>query len=140
MHPRRPGRQGRTQDVPRGSCRLLRPGSSTWAQAHQVVRPGGLMVAATINRFAPLHDILSTGLCFDAAHRPRTGSAAGDGRPNPSALAGDVRPVATPGTPSRHTEPKAHGRPAHRVRSPAGTPTAPTARRSLTGKRCLPRH
>ncbi|MGW7525822.1 class I SAM-dependent methyltransferase [Streptomyces sp. NPDC054783] len=49
-------------------------------EACRVVRPGGLVAAATINRYAPLHDVLSTGLCFDAEHRPQIQAAVGDGR------------------------------------------------------------
>ncbi|MFD8393911.1 hypothetical protein ACFV2N_33070 [Streptomyces sp. NPDC059680] len=40
------------------------------------------MVGATINRYAPLHDNLSTGLRLDAEHRPRI-EAAADGRMRP---------------------------------------------------------
>ncbi|MQY37337.1 hypothetical protein SRB17_53410 [Streptomyces sp. RB17] len=54
------------------------------AEARRVVRPGGLVVAATINRFAPLHDNLSTGLYFDAGHRPQIEAAVGDGRMRPT--------------------------------------------------------
>ncbi|MER5542798.1 class I SAM-dependent methyltransferase [Streptomyces sp. CG4] len=54
------------------------------AEARRVVRPGGLVVAATINRFAPLHDNLSTGLYFDAEHRPQIEAAVGDGRMRPT--------------------------------------------------------
>ncbi|WP_369387600.1 class I SAM-dependent methyltransferase [Streptomyces sp. CG1] len=49
------------------------------AEAHRVVRPGGLVVAATINRFAGLHDTLATGAYFDADRRPHIEAAAGDG-------------------------------------------------------------
>ncbi|MFE8947026.1 class I SAM-dependent methyltransferase [Streptomyces sp. NPDC007856] len=54
------------------------------AEARRVVRPGGLVVAATINRFAPLHDNLSTGLYFDAEHRPQIEAAVGDGLMSPT--------------------------------------------------------
>ncbi len=44
-----------------------------------MVRPEGLVVAATINRFAGLHDTLARGLYFDAGRRPSIDAAAGDG-------------------------------------------------------------
>lgn len=40
-------------------------------EAARVVRPGGVVVAATINRFAALHDHLSRGTWFEAERRPR---------------------------------------------------------------------
>ncbi|GHI09621.1 SAM-dependent methyltransferase [Streptomyces cellostaticus] len=54
------------------------------AEARRVLRPGGLVVAATINRYAALHDNLSTGLYFDAEHRPQIEAAIGDGRMRPT--------------------------------------------------------
>ncbi|WP_369260223.1 class I SAM-dependent methyltransferase [Streptomyces sp. R35] len=53
-------------------------------EARRVVRPGGVVVAATINRFAGLHDTLSTGLYFDPDRRPQIESAARDGRMRPT--------------------------------------------------------
>jgi SAM-dependent methyltransferase len=41
------------------------------AQARRVARAGGLVVVATISRFAPLYDTLRRGLYFDAAIRER---------------------------------------------------------------------
>ncbi|MFE1883568.1 class I SAM-dependent methyltransferase [Streptomyces diastatochromogenes] len=54
------------------------------AEARRVVRPGGLVVAATINRYAALHDNLSTGLYFDAERRPQIEAVGGDGRMRPT--------------------------------------------------------
>lgn len=54
------------------------------AEARRVVCPGGLVVAATINRFAGLHDTLARGMYFDADRRPHIEAAAGDGRLRPS--------------------------------------------------------
>ncbi|MFJ9820784.1 class I SAM-dependent methyltransferase [Streptomyces sp. NPDC101151] len=56
----------------------------TLAEARRVLRPGGLVVAATINRYAALHDNLSTGLYFDAERRPQIEAAVGDGRMRPT--------------------------------------------------------
>ncbi|MEV2209917.1 methyltransferase domain-containing protein [Streptomyces sp. NPDC050997] len=50
------------------------------AQAHRVVRPGGPVVAATINRFAGLHDLLRQERYFNPQQRARTDAAAADGR------------------------------------------------------------
>ncbi|MFI1733419.1 class I SAM-dependent methyltransferase [Streptomyces acidicola] len=49
------------------------------AEAHRAVRPGGLVVAATINRFAGLHDGLQLGHYFVPSHRARTDAYLGDG-------------------------------------------------------------
>lgn len=49
------------------------------AEARRVVRPGGLVVAATINRYAGLHDTLARGMYFDADRRPHIEAAADDG-------------------------------------------------------------
>ncbi|MFF4269428.1 class I SAM-dependent methyltransferase [Streptomyces sp. NPDC001536] len=49
-------------------------------EAHRAVRPGGLVVAATINRFAGLHDLLSKELYFDPAQRARTDAVGDHGR------------------------------------------------------------
>ncbi|MER6010777.1 class I SAM-dependent methyltransferase [Streptomyces bluensis] len=49
------------------------------AEAHRAVRPGGLVVAATINRFAGLHDGLQLGYYFMPEHRARSDAALGDG-------------------------------------------------------------
>ncbi|OXY88921.1 class I SAM-dependent methyltransferase [Streptomyces diastatochromogenes] len=53
------------------------------AEARRVVRPGGLVVAATINRYSALHDSLNTGRYFDAERRPPIEAAGGDGRMRP---------------------------------------------------------
>ena len=49
-------------------------------EAYRVLRPGGLVVAATINRFAGLHDTLNQGRYFDPSARPRIEAATRDGR------------------------------------------------------------
>lgn len=41
-------------------------------EARRVVRPGGLVIAATINRYSGLHDTLRTGAYFDPAHQAAT--------------------------------------------------------------------
>ncbi|ANP56883.1 SAM-dependent methyltransferase [Streptomyces griseochromogenes] len=53
-------------------------------EARRVLRPGGLVVAATINRYVPLYDNLSTGLYFEAERRPQIEAAVGDGRMRPT--------------------------------------------------------
>lgn len=50
------------------------------AEACRVVRPGGAVVAATINRFAGLHDVLREKRCFTPPHRERTDAVTVDGR------------------------------------------------------------
>jgi SAM-dependent methyltransferase len=50
------------------------------SEARRVVRPGGLVVAATINRFAGLHDLLKHELYFTAQHRPRVDRETQEGR------------------------------------------------------------
>ncbi|MFF4250479.1 class I SAM-dependent methyltransferase [Streptomyces sp. NPDC001663] len=50
------------------------------AEAHRVVRPGGPVVAATINRYAGLHDLLREERYFDPAQRARTDAVSGHGR------------------------------------------------------------
>lgn len=51
------------------------------AEARRVVRPGGLVVAATINRYAQLHDLLHEECYFTTEHRERTDAVlADDGR------------------------------------------------------------
>jgi SAM-dependent methyltransferase len=50
------------------------------AEAARVVRPGGLIVAATINRHAPLHDQLNRGGWFEAERRARLEEIAEEGR------------------------------------------------------------
>ncbi|ELP65288.1 class I SAM-dependent methyltransferase [Streptomyces turgidiscabies] len=49
-------------------------------EALRVVRPGGLVVAATINRHTALHGLLRQGLYFDPAHRARTDDVSTHGR------------------------------------------------------------
>lgn len=48
-------------------------------QACRVVRPGGLVVVATINRYAGLLDSLDRGFYFDPERRPRTEAVARNG-------------------------------------------------------------
>jgi hypothetical protein len=50
------------------------------AEARRVVRPGGPVVAATINRYAGLHDVLREERYFDPAQRARTDAVSGHGR------------------------------------------------------------
>jgi SAM-dependent methyltransferase len=50
------------------------------AEAHRVLRPGGLVVTATINRFAGLHDTLNQERYFDPSRRPQIEAGAQDGR------------------------------------------------------------
>ncbi|PYC80843.1 hypothetical protein C7C46_11900 [Streptomyces tateyamensis] len=44
-----------------------------------MVRPGGLVVAATINRFAGLHDTMRSGAYFEPANRLATSACVADG-------------------------------------------------------------
>jgi SAM-dependent methyltransferase len=53
------------------------------ADAHRAVRPGGLVVAATINRFAQLHDLLREERYFIPLHRERTDAVLADGGRHP---------------------------------------------------------
>ncbi|MFC5907916.1 class I SAM-dependent methyltransferase [Streptacidiphilus monticola] len=50
------------------------------SEAYRVLRPDGLLVAATINRFAGLHDTLNQGRYFDPLRRPQIEAATQDGR------------------------------------------------------------
>ncbi|MEU9328762.1 class I SAM-dependent methyltransferase [Streptomyces canus] len=50
------------------------------AEACRVVRPGGTVVAATINRYAQLHDLLREERYFTLEHRERTDAVLADGR------------------------------------------------------------
>ncbi|MGW1023744.1 class I SAM-dependent methyltransferase [Streptomyces sp. NPDC002577] len=50
------------------------------AEARRTVRPGGLVAAATINRYAGLHDVLRQERYFDPLQRARTDAHATDGR------------------------------------------------------------
>lgn len=50
------------------------------SEARRVVRPGGPVVAATINRFAGLHDMLRQELYFTAGHRARVDREREEGR------------------------------------------------------------
>ncbi|MFD9041239.1 class I SAM-dependent methyltransferase [Streptomyces bottropensis] len=50
------------------------------AEAGRVVRPGGAVVAATINRFAGLNDTLRQGNYFIPERRERIDAVSGDGR------------------------------------------------------------
>jgi SAM-dependent methyltransferase len=49
-------------------------------EARRVVRPGGPVIAATINRYAALHDILREERYFDPVQRARTDAVSGHGR------------------------------------------------------------
>lgn len=53
------------------------------AEARRVVRPGGLVVAATINRFASLNDLLREERYFVPQYRVPTDSVVEDGRHEP---------------------------------------------------------
>lgn len=53
------------------------------SEARRVVRPGGLVVAATINRFAGLHDMLRQELYFTAGHRARVDREREEGHHDP---------------------------------------------------------
>ncbi|WP_189787145.1 class I SAM-dependent methyltransferase [Streptomyces capitiformicae] len=50
------------------------------AEAHRAVRPGGVVVAATINRFAGLNDTLVQGNYFLPERRTRVDEVSADGR------------------------------------------------------------
>lgn len=50
------------------------------AEAARVVRPGGLVVAATINRYAALHDHLNHGGWFEPERRARLEASSATGR------------------------------------------------------------
>ncbi|MEV6542345.1 class I SAM-dependent methyltransferase [Streptomyces sp. NPDC051665] len=50
------------------------------SEARRVLRPGGLAVAATINRFAGLHDMLRQELYFTEPHRTRIDREMEEGR------------------------------------------------------------
>lgn len=52
-------------------------------EAARVVRPGGLVVAATINRHAALHDQLNRSGWFDPARRVRLEATSASGRVHP---------------------------------------------------------
>ncbi|MER6242734.1 class I SAM-dependent methyltransferase [Streptomyces griseorubiginosus] len=49
-------------------------------EAERVVRPGGLVVAATINRYAQLHDLLREERYFTPSARAHTDAVLADGR------------------------------------------------------------
>ncbi|MFI8533335.1 class I SAM-dependent methyltransferase [Streptomyces aquilus] len=50
------------------------------AEARRVVKPGGVVVAATINRYAQLHDLLREERYFTPLNRDRTDAVLEDGR------------------------------------------------------------
>ncbi|MDJ0342160.1 methyltransferase domain-containing protein [Streptomyces sp. H10-C2] len=54
------------------------------AEARRAVRPGGLVIAATINRFAGLHDTLNQGRYFEPGRRAVTDSVTRDGHHRPT--------------------------------------------------------
>ncbi|GAB2888732.1 hypothetical protein GCM10027074_66310 [Streptomyces deserti] len=58
-------------------------------EARRAVRPGGLVVAATINRHAALHDLLREERYCDPAHRARTDAVTEHGR-HPSQAEGGL--------------------------------------------------
>ncbi|SCK10051.1 bifunctional 2-polyprenyl-6-hydroxyphenol methylase/3-demethylubiquinol 3-O-methyltransferase UbiG [Streptomyces sp. WMMB 322] len=82
----------RSLDVPEGTAEVVlllgplyhltarRERVAALAEAHRVLIPGGLVVAATINRFAGIHDTLNKGAYFDPGLRPQIEAAAHDGR------------------------------------------------------------
>jgi SAM-dependent methyltransferase len=53
---------------------------TAWREAARVLRPGGVVVAATINRFAALFDGFAKGYALDPRFRPRIERALADGR------------------------------------------------------------
>jgi SAM-dependent methyltransferase len=53
------------------------------AEARRVARPGGLVAAAAISRWAPLHDALVQGIFFDAELRKHTLDVLGTGHHSP---------------------------------------------------------
>ncbi|MFE9424957.1 class I SAM-dependent methyltransferase [Kitasatospora sp. NPDC006697] len=55
------------------------------AEARRVVRPGGLVAAATINRFAGLHDTMRSGSYFLPANRAATDACVATGELRPAA-------------------------------------------------------
>lgn len=59
------------------------------SEARRAVRSGGLVVAATINRYAALHDLLREERYFEPAHRARTDSVSEHGR-HPSQQEGSL--------------------------------------------------
>jgi hypothetical protein len=64
-HQRPRGRAGRHPDggaAPSGQRPPARPAAAAWREAGRVVRPGGVVVAATISRFASILDGLSRNL------------------------------------------------------------------------------
>ncbi|WP_035841256.1 class I SAM-dependent methyltransferase [Kitasatospora azatica] len=54
------------------------------AEARRVVRPGGLVVAATINRFAGLHDTMRTGAYFEPTNQAATDACVATGTLRPA--------------------------------------------------------
>ncbi|MFE0465245.1 class I SAM-dependent methyltransferase [Kitasatospora sp. NPDC058965] len=54
------------------------------AEARRVVRPGGAVVAATINRFAGLHDTMRSGAYFEPANRRATDACVAGGTLRPA--------------------------------------------------------
>ncbi|MGA5699230.1 class I SAM-dependent methyltransferase [Peterkaempfera bronchialis] len=57
------------------------------AEARRVVRPGGPVVTATINRWSGLHDLLNLGALFDEDIRARMHACVEDGRNRPTGRA-----------------------------------------------------
>ncbi|GAA1948777.1 class I SAM-dependent methyltransferase [Kitasatospora viridis] len=57
---------------------------TTLTEARRAVRPGGLVVAATINRFAGLHDTMRSGAYFDPANRAATDACVASGALRPA--------------------------------------------------------
>ncbi|MCX4745449.1 methyltransferase domain-containing protein [Kitasatospora sp. NBC_01287] len=53
-------------------------------EARRVVRPGGLVVAATINRFAGLYDTMRSGAYFEPANRAATDACVATGELRPA--------------------------------------------------------
>ncbi|MFG2934431.1 class I SAM-dependent methyltransferase [Streptomyces sp. NPDC048282] len=51
------------------------------AEARRAVRPGGVVVAATVDRYAALHDLLHEERCFEPVRRGVADAVSEDGRP-----------------------------------------------------------
>ncbi|QYX75841.1 MFS transporter [Streptomyces akebiae] len=116
--------------------------TGSWAAAIALESPLGAGGPAAVGAVIAALTLIPTTIIALTQHRLPS--------PWPSAATGNVRPVATPGTPSRRTGRKREYvqyegfRPAHREHAPPVSAAldreVPPRRRPLTGKRCLPRH
>jgi len=61
------------------------------AEARRVARPGALVIVATINRYAPLHDTLRNARYFQPAVRARNDATMRSGEHRPAGTAAVVR-------------------------------------------------